>query len=100
MIETLLSVCQGLIGPLYLVFAYQVYTVAKAYNHVHKGRAQALGAVMAVFILCSFAGYLSHLFHIPPLAQLIVHALLVAATVALVLSAAASTLAAALKADS
>lgn len=99
MIHTLLTICQGLIVPLYLLFAYQIFTIARQHKHVHKDRAKALGAVMAVFVLCSLAGYLSHLLQLPALFQLVVHVFLVAATIALVTSAAAKVLAAALKND-
>ena len=98
--EGLLHVGQGLIAPLYLLFAAQVWIASRKHEDIDPKRRKAMTYLMLVFILCSASGYLSHMLALSVAVQAVIHIALVIVTVGLVTSKAATTFALMLKGDS
>jgi len=97
-IDALLAVFEGLITPLYLLFAGQVaYQANRLRTEIDTRKALALVWLVAVFILCAFAGYLSSMMDWSASVRVWIHGPLVLATVALVVSNTAKVFAEMLK---
>ena len=92
--ETYLQIVESAVPPLYLLFAIQVAVRTYALRGVVDWRrALALWWLVAVFILCALAGYLSHALNWSEEVRFWLHAFLIVATSGLVVSNSAQVLA-------